>query len=256
MRAVVLLVLLALALPATALARFGLIIPSDELVTQGEPSAITLRLGLGDPQAPFLELARPKRFGVQHLGEETDLLATLKPAQDKNPLAWFADFASKRPGDYTFYVEHPPRWEAADEQFIVHLAKVCVNALALEEGWDEPVGLEAEIIPLSRPYGLWTGNLFSGQVLLNGEPAPYAAIEIAWFGTGLETSPATPVLAPAYRLHKLRADANGVFHYAMPRAGWWGFAAILDADWTIRKDSDEKPVSLVSSYWVTVRDPR
>ena len=25
----------------------------------------------------------------------------------------------------------------------------------------------------------------------------------------------------------IKADAQGVFAYAMPRAGWWGFAALL-----------------------------
>jgi cobalt/nickel transport protein len=40
----------------------------------------------------------------------------------------------------------------------------------------------------------------------------------------------------------------------MPRAGWWGFAATVEADWTIKRDGDEKPVSLVTSIWVATRD--
>jgi cobalt/nickel transport protein len=255
MRFAAILIVLALTLPANAQAGFGLMVPTDELVTQGESSTLGLRLGWFDPLAPlFTEIAKPKRFGVQHLGEETDLLASLKPAGEKNPTAWLADFMAKNPGDYTFYAEHAPRWVAADDQFTVPLAKVCVNVRALEEGWDEPVGLEAEIVPLSRPYGLWTGNLFSGQVLLNSEPVPYVAIEVAWLGTNPDTPPAPLPGATAYRLQKVRADVNGIFHYAMPRAGWWGFAAILDTDRTLKKDNEEKPVGIVTSFWVMTRD--
>lgn len=255
MRFAAILIVLTMALPATTRAGFGLIVPSDEMLSPGESPAISLRLGLFDPLAPlFMEVARPKRFGVQHLGEATDLLTSLKPREEKNPAAWLTEFTAKNPGDYTFYAEHAPRWEAADDQFSVPLAKVCVNVLALEEGWDEPVGLEAEIIPLSRPYGLWTGNLFSGQVLLGGEPAPYVAIEVAWLGTAPDTPPILPRTATAFRIQKIRTDANGVFHYAMPRAGWWGFAAILDTDRTIKKDNEEKAVSIVTSFWVMARD--
>jgi len=38
----------------------------------------------------------------------------------------------------------------------------------MEEGWDQPLGLKAEILPLTRPYGLWAGNTFCGKALFNG----------------------------------------------------------------------------------------
>lgn len=255
MRSVTFLALLLLVLPGTTFAAHGLIIPSDDIVGPGENPTLAVQVKLYDPvEYRALAMAKPQRFGVQHLGEPTELLAALKPVQEQDPAAWTAPFAIKRPGDYTFFTETTPRWNALDDQFIVHLAKVCVNAFGLEEGWDEPVGLEVEIVPLSRPYGLWAGNLFSGQVLLNGDPAPYVLIEVAWLGETFDGAAPIAQTAPAYRLQKIRADANGIFHYAMPRAGWWGFAATLDADWTIQKDGAEKPVSLVASYWVLSRD--
>jgi cobalt/nickel transport protein len=254
MRSVTLLALLFLALPATVLAQLGLIFPSDDIVSPGENPSVNLRLGLFDPPGHrFGAVAKPRRFGVQQLGEQTDLLATLKPAQEQNT-PWTAAFAIKRPGDHTFYAETNPQWQAADDEFVLYQVKLCVSALDLEEGWDEPIGLDAEIVPLSRPYGLWSGNLFSGQVLVNGEPAPYVAVEIAFLGQSPDT-PATATLpASPYLVQKVRADGNGIFHYAMPRAGWWGFAATVEADWTVKRDGDEKPVSLVTSIWVATRD--
>lgn len=255
MRCVIFLALLLLAIPSTAPAAFGLILPADDIVSQGESSLLGLQIRLFDPlNQRFLEVPRPQRFGVQRIDEPTDLVAGLKAVQAPKTTAWQAEFAIKRPGDHTFNAELAPRWAAEEEQFIVHHAKLCVNALGLEEGWDEPVGLEAEIVPLSRPYGVWTGNLFSGQVLLNGDPAPYVVIEIAWLGTSPDAPPLAMAPAAPYLVQKVHADANGVFHYAMPRAGWWGFAATLEADWTIRHDGDEKPVTIVTSYWVLARD--
>lgn len=254
MRFMTLLVFL-LALTTPAFAQFGLIFPSDDLVSQGESPLLALQVRLFDPKEHrFLELTRPKQFEVQLFGEATDLLAGLKPAQEPKASAWAAEYTVKRPGDYLFHAEIAPRWEPAEEQFVVYHVKLCINAFGLEEGWDEPVGAEAEIVPLSRPYGLWTGNLFSGQVLVNGEPAPYVAVEIAYLGMSLEGSPPVAAPAAAYRIQTVRADASGVFHYAMPRAGWWGFAATVDADRTIKREGEEKPVSLVTSCWVQTRN--
>lgn len=249
-----LILLLLLLLPTAATAAFGVLLPSDDMVSQEENALLSLRTRQFDPVArSFAELGKPQRFGVQHLGEQTDLLVSLKPEQPANASAWRGDFTVKRPGDHIFYAEFAPRWEAADDQFLVHYAKLCINAFGLEEGWDEPVGLEAEIVPLTRPYGLWTGTLFSGQVLLGGEPAPYVAIEVTWLGDTPDAPP--PLSAPAAgRSQKLRADANGVFHAALPRSGWWGFAATLDADWTLKQGGDDKPVALVTSCWVQTRD--
>ena len=254
MRSLTFLTLLLLALPATVLAQFGLIFPSDDIVSAGENSSLSLRLGLFDPRdRRFHAVEKPRRFGVQYLGEQTDLLAILKPLQEQSAPST-ATFAVKRPGDHTFYAETTPQWEAAEDQFLSYQVKLCISAVGLEEGWDEPVGLEAEIVPLSRPYGLWSGNLFSGQVLVNGDPAPYVAVEIAYLGLSPETpSPVTLPAAP-YLLQKVRADGNGVFHYAMPRAGWWGFAATMEADWTIQRNGAEKPVALVTTIWVQTRD--
>jgi len=254
MRSITLLTLLLLAWPATVLAQFGLIFPSDDIVSAGENSSLSLRLGLFDPRdRRFQAVEKPRRFGVQHLGEQTDLLAILKPPQEQSAPST-ATFAVKRPGDHTFYAETTPQWEAAEDQFLSYQVKLCISSLGLEEGWDEPVGLEAEIVPLSRPYGLWSGNLFSGQVLVNGDPAPYVAVEIAYLGLSPETPSTVTLPAAPYLVQKIRADGNGVFHYAMPRAGWWGFAATMEADWTIQRNGAEKPVALVTTIWVQTRD--
>jgi cobalt/nickel transport protein len=247
--------------PAAAMAHFGAILPSDDIVTQEDSRTLSLELKFIHPmERQYMEMDGPRRFGVLHGGQKTDLLGTLRPStgrgadQDGSFTFWAADFQIRRPGDYTFYVEPTPYWEAAEDRFIVHYTKVCVNAMGLEQGWDEPVGLETEIIPYTRPYGLWTGNLFTGQVLLKGRPVAYAEVEIEYLneapdGSGIVKPPSGPFVTQL-----VKADKDGVFSYAMPRAGWWGFAALNEADRTLMRDGVAKEVELGAVYWVRARD--
>jgi len=256
----VLMITFMLLVASPALAHFGTIVPSDDIITQDDDKTLNLQVKFIHPmELHYMEMVKPKQFGVVHNGKKTDLLGTLQatkgksPDQDKNFTFWTTDFKIRRPGDYTFFVEPAPYWEPAEDCFIVHYTKVCVNALGLEEGWDEPVGLETEIVPLTRPYGLWTGNLFTGQVLLKGKPVPFAEVEIEYLN---ESAVGNMVIAPSdpYVTQVVKADSNGVFSYAMPKAGWWGFAALSEADWKLKQDGKEKGVEIGAVYWVHTLD--
>ena len=101
------------------------------------------------------------------------------------------------------------------------------------DGWDKLVGFPIEIEPLTRPYGLWTGNEFRGRVLKNGKPLPFADIEVEWTNDGSVKPP-----ADAFNTQVIKADAKGVFSYAMPRAAWWAFNALSEGP--ERKSPDGK----------------
>ena len=247
-----------LACASTAQAHFGVIVPSDDIVTQEDSRSITLAVKFVHPmEGPYMEMEKPKRFGVAFKGGKTeDLLGTLEKTQgnsrdqDRPFTCWTTPFTIKRPGDYTFFVEPAPYWEPAEDKFIVHYTKVCVNALGLEDGWDKPVGFETEIVPLTRPYGLWTGNVFTGRVLLKGKPVPFAEVEVEY----LNESPDNPqtVKAPSdpFVTQVVKSDEKGHFTYAMPRQGWWGFAALSDASWKLKKDGKPKDVEIGAVFWV------
>jgi len=246
-------------LTTSASAHFGTIVPSDDIVTQDDSKMLNLQVKFIHPmELHYMEMDRPKQFGVVHAGKKTDLIDTLKATKGKSPdqiqkfTFWATDYQIRRPGDYTFFVEPTPYWEPAEDLFIIHYTKVCVNALGLEKGWDEPVGLETEIVPLTRPYGLWTNNLFTGQVLLKGKPVPFAEVEIEY----LNESPGNiNIIHPPsdpYVTQVVKTDANGVFSYAMPKSGWWGFSA--EAGWTMKQDGVDKNIEIGAVYWVHTRD--
>jgi len=243
-----------------ASAHFGMVIPSDDIITQKDEKTITLEVKFIHPmEGHYMEMEKPKQFGVRVGGRNVDLIEDLEPKkgrwvdQTRDFTYWQTSYKIKRPGDYTFYVEPTPYWEPAEDCFIIHYTKVCVDALGLEEGWDDELGLETEIVPLTRPYGLWSGNLFTGIVKLNGKPVPYAEIEVEYYNKDGKIIPS----ADPYVTQVIKADGNGVFSYAMPKAGWWGFAALNEASWTLKDpDGKEKPVEIGAVYWVRTRDMR
>lgn len=251
-------ILLLMAVPA--LAHFGVILPSDDIVAQADSRTLDLQVKFIHPaEGQYMQMAKPQRFEVYRGGKLENLLPALEAqrvlaADKKTGLTyWRAAYQIRRPGDYTFFVEPSPYWEPAEDKFILHYTKVCVSAFGLEDSWDQPLGVETEIVPLSRPYGLWTGNLFSGQVLLKGEPLPFAEIEVEYLN---EAAVGGKLIFPAdsFVAQKIKTDSRGVFHYAMPKAGWWGFAALTDADWKLLKDGESKSVEIGAVYWVKATD--
>jgi len=124
--------------------------------------------------------------------------------------------------------------------------------LGKEDGWEKEVELKTEIVPLTRPFGLWAGNVFQGIVKMNGKAVPYSEVEIEYY------NPDSKIKAPEepYVTQVIKADANGVFTYAMPKAGWWGFSAINTTDYTLKRDGKEYPVEIGAVFWVRTREMR
>jgi len=235
-----------------ACAHFQELIPSSELVTEQTGSLCRLDLVFTHPMSrgPTIDMGAPIGFGVVGPMGREDLLAKLQSKSVDGHSAYRAEYRIRQPGDYVFYLEPAPYWEPAEGKMIVHYTKVVVDAYGAEEGWDTAVGFPVEIEPLVRPYGLWTGNLFTGVVKKNGAPAPCAPIEVEWRNDGSVQAP-----ADAFATQTLKADSAGVFSYAMPRAGWWGFAALVAGNTPLENPEGRKvPVEAGGLIWVRTRD--
>ena len=150
----------------------------------------------------------------------------LQQATVMDHAAWQSEVEIKRPGVYWFVMEPKPYWEPAEDVFIIHYSKTVVAAFGEDEGWDEELGLKTEIVPLTKPFGLYQGNLFQGIVKVDGKPAAYAEVEIEYYNeAGTARAPSDYMITQT-----IKADKNGVFTYAAPKAGWWGFAALNPSD--------------------------
>ncbi|MGD8702660.1 MAG: DUF4198 domain-containing protein [Desulfosarcina sp.] len=230
-----------------AWAHFGMVIPSDTMVMQDDTRTVTVTLSFSHPMEMIgMALAKPKAVAVMTNGQREDLLARLKPAAVMDQAAWRLDYPVKRPGVYMFYMEPEPYWEPAEDAFIVHFTKTVITAFGDDEGWDAELGLKTEIVPLSKPYGLYAGNVFQGIVKLGGKPVPFAEVEVEYYNQNQASQAPTDYMVT----QTIKADGNGVFTYATPTAGWWGFAALNTADDTLKHDGEDKAVELGAVIWV------
>lgn len=235
-------------------AHFQMIIPSTNIVDDQKSANINLQLMFCHPfEQAIMNMDKPLQFGVLIGGEKREnLLNTLSEKKVEGFSTWNANYKLKQPGDYVFYVEPAPYWEPAEEKFIIHYTKTVVNGFGMQEGWDAEIGLETEIIPLTRPYGLYAGNVFCGLVKVNGKPAPFTDVEIEFYNIDKKYSaPKEPHITQV-----TRTDANGVFVYAMPRPGWWGFAALSERETKMlnKQDRKEYPVEIGAVIWVYVEE--
>lgn len=235
-----------------AAAHFQELLPGADVVDRTSGPTIDLDLLFTHPfeGGPVMPMERPTAFGVVVGGEVFDLTASLVAVEVDGRPAFTARYVAAAPGDHVFYVEPAPYFEPAEAKAIVQYTKVVVNAYGLAEGWDTPVGLPVEILPLVRPYDVWSGNLFRGVVLRSGEPVPFAEVEVEWRNDGgLDAD------RFAFTTQVVLADANGTFAFALPRAGWWGFAALVDGDEPITgPDGEPWDVELGGLIWVHAQE--
>jgi len=61
--------------------------------------------------------------------------------------------------------------------------------------------------------------------------------------SGAVEAPADPFITQV-----IKADGNGVFTFGIPRAGWWGFAALMDGDPIKGKDHEVGAVMWIRAH--------
>jgi len=244
---------LMLVLAQSAQAHFGYIVPSQSVVEEKEHANIALTLAFLHPmEQNGMNLEKPLEFGVVADGKKTSLLGSLTETKVLGHKAWKTAFTPKKPGLYSFYMIPTPYWEPAEDKYIQHISKVIVPAFGEEDGWDEPIGLKTEIVPLTRPFGNYAGNVFRGVLLVDGKPSPNTDVEVEYDNTGKKFA------APfdCMNTQVVKTDANGVFSYAVPWAGWWGFAGLTTAKETIKRDGKDKKIEMGAVLWMEFVAPK
>lgn len=200
-------------------------------------------------------------FYMVHKGKKTDLKDSLKPIMwtslTNSGKGYDTTVSLRGMGDFVFGLVPAPYFEASEGVWMQQCTKMIVNVAGLPTDWNEEVGLPAEIVPLAKPYGLWTGNVFCGVVKANGNPVPYAEIEVEYMNHQPILSKncfakEEKVSAPqdCFITQTIVADANGTFTYGIPKAGWWGFAALG----VITEEYKGAELGKDAVIWVQARD--
>ncbi len=201
-------------------------------------------------------------FFVVHKEKKTDLKKSLKPITFKgshNSGKAFEALAKTRSmGDYVFVLEPAPYFEKEEGAYIQQITKMIVNVAGAPTDWDAELGLKTEIVPLMKPYSIWTGSTFSGIVKSEGKPVPFAEIEVEYANHDINmktnsTVKKGKVEAPqdSFVTLTIKADANGKFTFGIPKAGWWGFAALGAGP---DKKYGGKELSQDAVIWVQAKD--
>ena len=173
--------LVLIGMSAAAQAHFGIVVPSADVVEDRAGRSVTLSVAFAHPmERTGMTMEKPEAFTVTAGGKTTDLLARLTPDTFYGRPSWKAVFEVDRPGVYRFALTPKPYWEPAEDKFIIHYTQTVLPAYGDEDGWDEPLGLKTEIVPLTRPFGNWAGNTFRGRVLADGKPVPHAEVEVEY----------------------------------------------------------------------------
>jgi len=247
---------------APAMAHFQMVYTPESALEKSAP--IDLKLVFTHPfeAGHTMKMEKPERFFVVRKGRKKDLLDTLKPIQwtslTNSAAAYEAEYRLRGMGDNVFCLVPSPYYEAQEDIYIQQMTKMVVNTAGFPTDWDAEVGLPAEIVPLDKPYALWTGNVFRGVVKSNGKPVPNAEIEVEYMNhrplmahNAFAQQAAVEAPQDAFVTMTIRADADGKFVFGIPRAGWWGFCAlgVGPAD-----EYKEKELSQDAVIWVQARD--
>ncbi len=218
-----------------AQAHFQLLYTPDVILEQ--PGDIPLALVFGHPMenGHTMSMGEPEAFFVVFKGEKTDLKDQLTAVKwagpgDEPADAYTATYGIKRNGDYLFALVPAPYMEGAEDVYIQQITKTIVNKGAMPTGWNEPIGLPTEIVPLNKPYQAFAGGTFTGQLLTEGKPAPGVECEIEYINTDVDVaghsfSKETKGPVPPTAIVAI-TDDNGLFTFGIPRPGVWGFACL------------------------------
>lgn len=211
----------------SALAHFPILLHNATLAATNGP--VTVTFATGHPFELEMEPARrPERLVVVDArGHVTNLTAALQPVLfrgDTNAGAWQARFEPVR-GDTWLVLDCAPEVDREQKTVYREFVKTCVHR-GRQEGWERRSGQPLEIVPLTRPYGLRPGMVFSGR-LLRGD-APAAGAEVYY--ERLSDRPPAPGLRPPEPLitFAVRTDADGRFVLALPEPGWWVVGAYVE----------------------------
>lgn len=234
-------ILLSLFLPLIGSAHFLTFIPQTDIVDDKKNAEIKLEAMFIHPfEQTGMTMEKPHGIFLEN---KKDSLA-LKETKVFGHKAWSSSYTIKRPGVYKFFVQPQAYYEPSEEKFISHVPKIIVSAFGREDGWDEPLGLKYEIIPLTKPFGLYKGNIFQGKVLHNGKAASNVEVEVELFNTFGLKAPSN-----AHITQLVKTDANGVFSFVMNHKGWWGFAALIE-EGTKKLDGKEYPIENGALLWL------
>ena len=253
-----------------AQAHFQMLYVPESALPRGQDLELALVFTHPFSGGPTMPMGEPRSFTLTSqrgsaAAVKTDLKRYLRPVEwrgaDNRATAYRATIPRDliRPlGDHVFVLDPEPYLETEEDIYIQQFTKLIVNVGGVPGNWAEAQKLPVEIQPLNKPYANWTGGVFRGVVLSEGKPVPFARVEVEYINHpvnlgrnafGRKAIAKAP--QPAYERVALLADEQGVVVIGLPKAGWWGIAAL---DIGTVKTHNGKTLSQDAVLWVQAKD--
>jgi nickel transport protein len=192
-------------------AHFPIALPSGEL-KRGQASEV--QFSFGHPfEATRVDVAKPRAWLYPPAGEPQEI--SPNPRQESGAKAWSLSLTPQVRGDHILVVEGQPVQHGREK--IRDWVKVVLPVGQVQRGWDRSLGLDLEVVPLSRPYGLVVGTSFRFTVQQKGKPLAGALVEVE----RLNSKAPSPLPPEAEITRVEKSDALGNAAATLDHAGWW-----------------------------------
>ncbi|MBI1386990.1 MAG: DUF4198 domain-containing protein [bacterium] len=236
-------------------AHFPIVLPSQAWADAGQ--AVSFFYVNGHPyEREWEDTLKAGRISVfDPHGEELNLTSSAKSvdftmnARSVKRLEW--SYTPVEKGDYIIAVDTEPyvmHSQSAYQDFV----KVILHC-DRQDGWRNRTGRPVEIVPLTRPYGLPAGAVFTAQVMKGDQPVAGAEVEIEHYN---EIAPDPDHLPPDPMITGVVVtDPNGIFTVTLPKAGWWIVACAVDEAGTIELEGKTHPLNALAGMYVHVDEP-
>ncbi len=244
---------------SAAQAHFQLVYTPETQIER--PGDVPLKLVFWHPfeNGHVMDMGAPLEFFAVNRGKKIDLMDSLVETRfngaENSATAYDATLPVKHAGDYILALTPAPYYEESEDIYIQQITKTYLNRAEMPTDWSEPLGLKTEILPLNKPANIIAGSTFTGRVLAKGQPVAGAEIEIEYMAAepDMEASaPGTPTASPLPGGSVVAiSDDNGYFTFGIPKAGFWGFAALGSGPDTT---FDGKELSQDAVIWIRAHD--
>jgi len=217
----------------------------------------TLDMGKQHDTEKFLEI---EEFYVVNRKKKKDLHKTLKAIQFNGNVnsgnAYTSKYKARKMGDHTLILKTAPFYEENQDIYIQQIVKTIINVAGAPTNWADDLKLDAEIVPLTKPYAIWEGSNFTGIVKAKGKVVPNANIDITYLNRNIDIKTnkmgKDKIIAPhnSFITLSIKTNKDGEFTFTIPKAGFWGFAA---QDLNKEKTYKNKPLKQDALIWVEAK---
>ncbi|HOW65531.1 MAG TPA: DUF4198 domain-containing protein [Candidatus Paceibacterota bacterium] len=218
--------------------------------------SVTITYAVGHPFELEMEPAqRPDQLRLidprGRLTDDTGRLVKTLFRQQTHVTAWQLQFDPAR-GDTLVALTSPAEIDAAQKTLYREYVKVCIHR-STQGGWTNRTGQPLEIVPLTRPYGLRPGMVFSGRLMKGREPVANAEVYAERLN---DVAPVSASMPPEPLVtYAAQTDLQGQFVLSLPDPGWWVVGAYADDLGSIRDKDKEYSHEAFAGFWVRV-EPR